>query len=133
MGMFDDVYVQQDLVPGTPIPEKGWYCQTKDFDCLLDTYTITREGTLIQHTVRHEQVPEQERPYWGKPEWERGGLFRAMGCMRCVPTGDVGVPFHGDLSLYLCGDSVPNQDYTARFDDGKLRWLRPTASADAIQ
>lgn len=46
MGMFDDITCEHAL-PGDPQPP-GKDFQTKDFDCLMDKYTITADGWLLK-------------------------------------------------------------------------------------
>lgn len=46
MGMFDDVRCEMPL-PG-PVKPKHLSFQTKDFDCVLDLFTITADGTLMR-------------------------------------------------------------------------------------
>lgn len=46
MGMFDDITVNQPL-PGEPKPPTCCF-QTKDFDCELAHYEITRDGRLLK-------------------------------------------------------------------------------------
>ena len=48
MGMFDDINVDVKL----PCRCKEKSFQTKDFDCQLDTYTITKEGYLLRNNER---------------------------------------------------------------------------------
>ncbi len=96
--MFDTVYCQYPL----PNPQhQDLDFQTKDLECLLDTYTITQEGWLVQHAQRG----------WGA---ER--LIR-----------DVEWPLHGDLRFYT---SVKTEEpswveYVARFTHGRVEWIRP--------
>jgi hypothetical protein len=46
MGMFDDISCEH-VLPAEPKP-KDDYFQTKDFDRLLDHYTITADGRLLK-------------------------------------------------------------------------------------
>jgi hypothetical protein len=46
MGMYDDVTCEHPL-PGEPKPKDNHF-QTKDLDCLMDRYTITRDGRLLK-------------------------------------------------------------------------------------
>lgn len=46
MGMFDDITCERPL-PG-PVKPPNQSFQTKDFDCYLDHYMITAEGTLVK-------------------------------------------------------------------------------------
>lgn len=123
--MYDDIKCDY------PLPDKEMQketFQTKDFDCRLEEYLITKEGKLIHHTVRQEIVPEEERPHYGKPEWDKP-VYRMMGSIRSIPTGDVEIPFHGDMTFYTyLGD--PNNDdakwyeYEARFTKGTLSSIK---------
>lgn len=57
-----------------PLPKTGYRVlpghtfKIKDFECLLDKYTITAEGLLVLHKAMWESVPHQERPYYGTPK-----------------------------------------------------------------
>lgn len=97
MGMFDTLYCQYPL----PNPRhQDLEFQTKDLENLLDTYTITREGRLVQHA---------DRGGWGAPL-----------------DHDVEWPLHGDIRFYT---SVQTEDpwveYVARFTHGRVEWIRP--------
>ncbi len=124
MGMFDEILCEY------PLPDEvvqGEIFQTKSFECLLDRYTITRNGRLILHQVRYETVPEEERPFYGKPEWETKPFVRSLDCMRSVPIGDVEVSYHEDIIFYTSiGDGPEHQwfEYRARFTEGRLQWIK---------
>lgn len=60
MGMFDHVVCKYPL-PDLPEEGKEWMFQTKDMECNLWTYTITRLGQLIYDHTRLESIPENER------------------------------------------------------------------------
>lgn len=106
--MYDYITCEMPL-PAQPRPAGSREFQTKSFDCLLQRYTITAGGRLIQHAVRYEDVPENERPY---PE------FPFIGCMRAVPTGDVDTQFHG-LFEFHGYDGETHWRYEAKFTDGR--------------
>jgi hypothetical protein len=46
MGMFDNITCEHALL-GEPKPKTNLF-QTKDFDCLMDHYTITEDGQLLK-------------------------------------------------------------------------------------
>ena len=123
MGMFDEIRCEY------PIPDaevQDALFQTKDFDCQLHLYTITKEGRLIHHDGHLELVSEEERPYYGKPEWEKP-LFKLAGSMRFVPDGDVDTNYHGDVIFYTSAGKRPNYEwyeYQARFTEGQLQWIK---------
>lgn len=118
MGMFDYIKCEYPL-PDTEAQDSDF--QTKDLDCTMAQYTITREGKLIHHTTRMEVVPEEERPFYGTPRWD-GPLGQLYGSMKAIPTGDVDLDYHGDLVFY--DDNI----YKARFTNGTVEWIRRVES-----
>lgn len=125
MGLFDEIRCEY------PPPESGYRLppghtfKTKSLGGALDNYTITADGRLILHKVRGEGVPEEERPYYGTPEWEDNPRHRLLGSIRKVPVGDEEIPYHGDIYFY---NSFAVRDepglvwieYKARFTEGRL-------------
>ena len=55
--------------------------QTKDFDSLMDTYILNKDGSVTRVYDIMEETPEEERPYYGKPEWD-SPFGKVIGCMR---------------------------------------------------
>lgn len=97
MGMFDTIYCQY------PLPDarhQHLAFQTKDLECLLHTYTITRAGQLVLKVRRREGETDREI------EW----------------------PLHGDLRIYTSirttGDSEW-VEYVVRFTHDRVEWIRP--------
>lgn len=95
MGMFDTVKCEFKL----PNPlHQDLEFQTKDLECVLDDYTITRDGRLVRHP-RHGT---------------RG------------PVRDVEWPVHGDIRIY--GGDPGNErrlvEYVVRFTHGRVEWVR---------
>lgn len=98
MGMFDTIRCKY------PLPDarhQDLEFQTKDLECLLGEYTITRSGRLVWHA---------RRGGWG------GG-----------PDRDIQWPLHGDIRIYT---SVKSEDpswveYVVRFTHGQVEWIRP--------
>ena len=133
MGMFDEVRVEYPL----PDPEaQGLVFQTKSLDSLLDDFTVTHDGRLILHAVDFDTVPEEERPNYGKPEWEHGALSQLMGSIRRVPLGDVEIPYKGDVEIHTSTGSREAGDYrwyeyVIRFEEGRVRWIKRASEAEA--
>jgi hypothetical protein len=126
MGMFDVVECEFPL-PEFTLQEKTF--QTKSLDCVMNRYTITRDGRLILHKVRYELVPEEEREYYGTPEWDESPLIRICGMLKSIPVGDVEIPYHGDITFYTSTGSRKEgnlewYEYQARFTDGRVQWIR---------
>jgi len=125
MGMFDYIKCEYQL-PDSAVQNETF--QTKSLDKGLEDYTITSDGRLIQHAVRFESVPEEERPFYGKPEWKKP-LGKVCGSIKSVPTGDAEIAYHGDIRFYTSIGSRETNDYEwfeyqARFTDGKLHWIK---------
>lgn len=125
MGMFDEIKCEYSL-PEAALQDVLF--QTKSLDRLMDRYTITRDGRLIHHTVRYELIPEAARPFYGKPEWEKP-LLQFCGMFKGVSTGDVEVPYHGDIYFYTSsGAHTDNNfewfEYQARFTEGRVQWIK---------
>jgi hypothetical protein len=100
MGLFDTVRCEYPLLEAA---HQDLEFQTKDFDCLLDDYLITREGWLIRC----------------RRSWGRG------------PERDVERPFHGDVTIYGSvpdGDGLV--EYVVRFTHGRVEWIRPLEQQD---
>jgi hypothetical protein len=131
MGMYDDLKCEYPL-PNKEVQNETF--QTKDFECQMEEYLITREGKIIHHAVRYETVPEKERPYYGTPEWDEKPFVRSFGCIRTIPVGDVEIPFHGDITFYTYLGDVNTDDYEwyeyeVRFTEGiltKIKRINPT-------
>jgi hypothetical protein len=126
--MFDYLLCEYPLPDTAPkwITEKTLW-QTKDTDAqYMENYTITKEGRLIHHSVLYENVPENERPYWGKPEWETSKVLQLCGCIRSVPNGDIDTNHHGDLHIGAMSGSQPYvfYDLIVRFTNGRVEWIK---------
>jgi len=122
MGMFDNIKCEYPL-PGTNAGMNLDF-QTKDFGDgfvggYMDDYTITREGELIFHKKEYEFVEEKDRPYYGKPEWDKNPLLQLAGCMKTIHLEDEARDYHGILNIYtMVGDTW--YEYEFKFTDGKV-------------
>ncbi len=102
MGMFDTVYCEYPL----PNPRhQDLEFQTKNLECALFTFTITRDGRLVRR---------------GRRGWGRDS-----------PDSDVEWLLHGDIRFYT---SVKTEEpswveYVARFTHGRIEWIRPLEEA----
>jgi hypothetical protein len=128
MGMFDYLLCEYALPIGVP----DWLTndivfQTKDTESqYMETYVITEQGRLIHQAVKYETVPEEERPYYGKPEWETATWMQICGMIRKIPIGNVDTNFHGDLHFHGMSEKEPYDfcGLVARFTNGWLEWIR---------
>jgi hypothetical protein len=115
VGLYDDLTCKMPLPE--PRPPEGTTFQTKDLGQSMERFTITADGLLIHHTVRYEDVPREERPY---PDAEPGDWRSICGIIRSIPTGDVEVPYHGDVRFYRCASRTYEWwEYIARFTEGR--------------
>jgi hypothetical protein len=98
MGMFDTVYCEYPL---PDVRHQDLEFQTKNLDCALFTFTITRDGRLVRRASSG----------WGRES----------------PDSDVEWLLHGDIRFYT---SVKTEEpswieYIARFTHGRVEWIRP--------
>lgn len=122
MGLYDDVRCKYKL-PEAPINVQKDVFQTKDFECMMDSYTITEDGELIHHIHEYESVPEEERPYYGTPEWDEK-LFRLVGSMKSKFIKDVKVNCHGIIFIYTIAKNREWWEYEVKFTDGKVKSVK---------
>lgn len=115
MGMYDDVVCNYPL-PGTNEIE----FQTKSFENMLFKYTITEDGKLLEETYQLDVVPEEERPYYGKPEWETNPLLRVCGSLKRVNIKEEQMDFHGWMEIHTIDRDERFLEYKLKFTDGQL-------------
>jgi hypothetical protein len=101
VGMFDELQCDYPL-PGVGVTTGGF--QTKDLECSLSRYTITKDGRLVCDKWHYVTVPEHERDHHGLP------LLR-----RVIDEPSVDQQYHGALNFY--GD---DGDFTAIFKHGRI-------------
>ena len=123
MGMFDEIKIEYKM-PDSEIQNETF--QTKSLENMMDNYTITEEGRLIFHKHHYEEVPEEERPYYGKPEWDESKtLFKFIGSMKSVHDEDIDMQYHGILEIHTMLGGFNSDDsewfsYSLKFTDGTL-------------
>ena len=124
MGMFDNVKCEYPL-PDTPPSVQADVFQTKSFGDgftggFMDDYTITADGELVLHKTTWELVEEKDRPYYGKPEWDKNPLMQVAGSMKSIPVGDEIIKHHGVITIYTSGPKKEWFDYEIKFTGGKV-------------
>jgi hypothetical protein len=128
MGMFD--YVDASALD---IPFKVHHqYQTKDFDNLMNTLIFNKDGTITREYHLTEMVPEEERPYYGKPEWEKSKIYQFIGSMRNreLIVEQVGIPERETYHFYgnVDDDSSDKKTWLDIYADAEnhkivqLRW-----------
>lgn len=122
MGMFDHVVCQYPL-PDLPEEGKEWMFQTKDMECNLWTYTITRSGHLIYDHTRLESIPEEEQQ-------PKSGNNRFPALLREVLIEkDAQSPYTGFMEFGYYRSARPDRaeieiNYLAYFDNGMLQGVQ---------
>ena len=110
MGMFDEVQSE------VPLPDHySGPLQTKDFDCILTTILIRRDGRLMINDQKFEVVPLNERPF---PDHAR---LRFFGSFRVVEESWRDLNYHGDFEFYGSDRATGKlHRYRARYTHGYL-------------
>ena len=139
MGMFDRLKFSMDH-PDFDQEAAGIEFQTKDLECHLWDYEITKEGRLVLHEWDWEDTPEDDKPYPNSTGWKSfiGSIRKVKDSHRIVDLN-----FHGDLNFYgnihsgelkminlETGEDSEHPgpepewfEYVARFTEGKLTKL----------
>jgi hypothetical protein len=121
VGNYDNVICKYPL-PNTKKEIQDSIFQTKSLDCNFEDYTITEDGCLIRNEFVLELVPEEQRYYYGKPEWNEHKLSKLVGSLKKVPTKDVRIQYNGVLDIITCIDHKCFS-YYIYFNNGKLESL----------
>ena len=116
MGMYDYLRCDRPLEDGSLL-EGNYYFQTKDGPCEMGLVIITDDGRLMIQEAHSEAVLPEDRPYWGKPEWDLAGFYMLCGAIRRVVDRVVDANYHGEVRFnrYVEGDT---DEYSAIFVDG---------------
>jgi hypothetical protein len=139
LGVYDYIRCEQPLPDGWRPAER---MQTKDFDCELVEYIITKDGRLLRDYGHLEHVPAEERP-GADPDHvlQAVGGFRRVRRIMDTDFGGV-VRFgglevigyepdqsHGGRATYWSNGKLilttrkpiyESHNYRAKFDDGQL-------------
>jgi hypothetical protein len=115
MGLFDTIQVR---IPINEIDYSDKEFQTKSFDPAVDHYIITQEGRLLIENAKFISIPEEERYYYGKPEWNERPVCRIAGSIKRVVLGLKDTNYHGDIIFYNS-----EIEFKARFTNGELEWI----------
>ena len=119
MGLYNDVKCEY-LLPDTPKEVQNDIFQTKDFECLMNEYVITEDGELFLSVYEYYEVPEEERPYYGTPEWEGNQFKRLVGSMGHKFIENKKINHHGIIFIYTIASDREWWEYEIKFTDGKV-------------
>ena len=109
--MYDYLRCDRPLEDGSLL--EGNYWQTKDGPCEMGLVIITDDGRLMIQEAHSEAVLPEDRPYWGKPEWDLAGFYMLCGSIRRVVDKVVDANYHGEVRFY-----ADDEEYSALFVDG---------------
>lgn len=123
MGMYDEIIVEYPLKEYEFLQNEVF--QTKDFDNLMDTYKITKDGRLLLEEVEYEPVPEEKRPYYGTEQWDKNPLFQVIGAVKRDTLGWRDTNYHGIIKFYTLHKKANDKErrwyeFKSKFTNGNL-------------
>jgi hypothetical protein len=92
--------------------------QTKSLFCGLDEYLIDETGQLWLQEATWETVPEEKRPYYNSPEWEKP-LGKIIGSLEIKKEEPIKHSHTGEVSMHYYDKNV-DCEIVCFFDDGKM-------------
>ena len=119
MGLYNNVKCEY-LLPGAPRGVQNDIFQTKDFECVMDNYIITEPGELSLTVYEYYEVPEEERPHYGTPEWEEKPFYKLIGSMSHKFIENRKINHHGIIFIYTIAVDKEWWEYEIKFTDGKI-------------
>ena len=129
MGMFD--YLKCDY----PLPDFDYQdalFQTKDLDCFLETYTITKEGILLAHRITYKTATEEELLAAIEARSDLNRMEKSLCLREMIGYGSVIpdkewdelLPYHGDIYFYDFDKSGKGLvTFKARFAGGRVAYI----------
>lgn len=120
MGMFDYIKFECDL-PEAIEPYKNQEWQTKSLDCHMDEYVVGKEGQLFKDIYDYIEVPEKDRMFYGKPEWDKGILYQLAGARKAVFSNSQKSNYTGEVESHSWDKSTQKMSrFVSVFVHGKL-------------
>lgn len=130
MGIYDHLELPAAIsLPGLERDPSTVTWQTKSIgQPAMRTFRISPDGRLLQEECHTEEVPEEERPYYGTERWAEP-LFQLTGGFRRVHDGWSERVYTGVIRF---GASVEGEymSYRATFSDGRLVAIRQVTDDD---
>ena len=130
MGLYDTVrFEDSKILTSLGFPEdqiSRCEFQTKDLSCDLTTYLISKDGRLMKESVSFESVPENQRPFYGKPEWDDpvlSNFYRSIGSFQSKHLGWIPSGFSGQVQICTCYAETGQKyfwDLLLEFREGRL-------------
>jgi len=98
MGMFDSVGLECNLPENIEPYRKGWW-QTKSLGRHMDQYYIDNDH-IYKELCHYEDVPEQERTFYGEPEWDKDDFYKLIGSQKRIVDKTVVVDYTGEIECH---------------------------------
>lgn len=119
--MFDYVECEVDLPDGIKPEGLAYPFQTKDFESVMMTFRITKEGRLFFNDKIWEYAGEYD-PGWTKPKGTKIPRYEVVKEEWVEWHTPRGTHFHGEFNFYTSGkvDGIWHE-YIAVFDHGQLK------------
>jgi len=119
MGLYDEIKCEYKL-PEAPKAVQNDMFQTKDFECAMEYYTITEDGELLYHVYERYAVPEEKRPYYGTPKWDKQALYKLVGSIGSKFIEYKKIYYHGIINIYTIASDREWWEYEIEFTKGKV-------------
>lgn len=123
MGLYDEIKINflfeekykhlQDLV-----------FQTKSLVCCLDEYFVDETGQLWLQEATWEIIPEEKRPYYNSPDWERP-LGKVIGSLDIKKGQPIKHKHTGEIKMHYYDNNIDCEIMTF-FDNGKMLFFKVT-------
>lgn len=126
MGMYDEIKCEYQLPSSSKVVQNELF-QTKEFDCSIDRYIITKKGELFLQKSSWITIPEKKISY-GKQGYKIPiGKFAGSLKIKYLPKKKI--KYHGDIRFYTSLGEHKSKDFRwyefcARFTNGKLEWIK---------
>jgi hypothetical protein len=96
--------------------------QTKSLTCVLDEYLVDQEGQLWIQETTWQTVPEEKRPYYNSPEWEKP-FGKVIGSLD-IKKGEISKHSHtGEIIMHYYDKNIDCEIITF-FDNGKMLFFK---------
>jgi hypothetical protein len=123
VGMYDEITVEFSFEEKYKHLQNVVF-QTKSLSCCLDNYLVDQEGQLWMQKAIWDVIPEKDRPYFGKPEWN-SRFGKIVGMLDIVNAEKQKHHHTGEIKMYYFDDaSKVDYDIVCFFDNGKMLFFK---------
>jgi hypothetical protein len=81
-------------------------------------YVIDRDGYLLSANTFYEVVSEKDRPFYGRPEWDKDIIYRTIGSLKPTEMYEQIVTYNGKLTIEHVYDR--SFKYEIEFQQGQV-------------